>query len=341
MHSAYNDRDFPYDLDNVFQGEISTFIDSIIDLCRVYYFEIESIQILQLLKKLRNSRAYYGNDHSSITTLLSGLGDMIRGTSSSYLAIPFLLEQLRIEKYYLGCNHPDLAFILYNIGHIYETYDKLTEAEGYLTDALRVMNKNQRKGQLYALVMYKVGKINYRQSLYENAMKSFGLAIIEQQVAYEEFHPAVAEMYINVGKFQLEIGKLQDAMDSFLEALLILRMVFGNSYFKVAECLYLIGLIHESRADFEEALNALCQALTVEENSPDDDDGDEGQAFALAILHRISLIQGSIDADNCINVLEKLNNILSKSSSDYDKVIVLSMFGHSTNEDSPQIAAAA
>ena len=315
---------------------ISTFINSIIDLCHKYFFKIESIHILQLLNQLKESRACCGKDHSSIASLLSSLGEMIKGTSFSCLAIPLLLEQLRIEKYYLGCNHPDLASILHNIGHIYETYGKLTEAEKYLTDALGLLNKNNGKGKLYALVAYRIGIVNYRQSLYKEAMASFSLAIIQQQAAYEQFHPAVAEMHINIGKLQMEIGKLQDAMDNFLEALLIIRMVFGNANFKVAECLYLIGLIHESRADFEEALNVLYQALTIEENSLDDD----GEVFTLVTLHRIYLIQGSIGANDHINVLEKVENIFSNSIDNHAE-IALNIFGYNMYEDSPQMAAAA
>ena len=200
-----NQTDFPYDLDSISQCEFPTFVDSIIEMCHVHQFEMESIQMLQLLNQLKHSRTHYGKDHPSLTSILSTLNNMIGRTSFSYLAIPFLMEQLRIEKLYLGCNDPDLASILYSIGHIYETYDKVTEAEKYLADALDLLNKNQRKGQLYALVTYRLGIVNYQQSLYKDAMEMFSLAMIEQQAECKEFYPAVAEMHINIKKFQPEI----------------------------------------------------------------------------------------------------------------------------------------
>ena len=63
---------------------------------------------------------------------------------------------------------------------------------------------------------------------------------------------------MKVGKFQLEIGKLQEVMSNFLEVLAILQLVFGNDNTKVAECLYSIDLVYEARSEIEESLNISC-----------------------------------------------------------------------------------
>ena len=75
------------------------------------------------------------------------------------------------------------------------------------------MNTIQRKGRLFADMTYKIGIVEYRQTSHKDAMQNVRLATTEQQAAYEEFHPAVSEMHINVRKLQLEIGKLKDAMN--------------------------------------------------------------------------------------------------------------------------------
>ena len=56
-------------------------------------------------------------------------------------------------------------------------------------------------------------------------------------------------------------------MENFLGALLIIRMVLRNDHMKVAECLYGIGLVHEARAEFNELINVLSQALSLTENA--------------------------------------------------------------------------
>ena len=148
-----------------------------------------------------------------------------------------------------------MASILFNIGKIYERNGQLFEAKGYFTEALCLLNRHKRKGRLYAQITYYAGLINYRQSLYRDALEYFDLAITEQQAVYDDYHPDIAEMRMNIGQFQLEIGKLEEAMDNFLEALIILRMTFGNNHSKVAECLYGIGLIHEAKSEFSDSIN--------------------------------------------------------------------------------------
>jgi len=171
-------------------------------------------------------------------------------------------------------------------------------------------------------------------------MRYFNLAIIEQQASNEEFHPAVAELHISVGKYQLEIGKLNDAMDNFLQALTIIRMIFGNHHSKVAECLYAIGLIFEARADFEESINLMLQALSIKEISYNDDD-DDG-AFILVIVRRIGIIFASMgDADNAIQLLELIKRLILQTSNNFTEDILGSIFGYNTYIDSPAPTAAA
>merc|ERR1712125_193616 len=234
-------------------------------------------------------------------------------------------EQLRIAKFCLGQHHPDLASILYRIAQIYETCDKLKEAKNYLMDALSLLNKNQR-----------IGIVNYRQSLYKDAMKYFDIAIVEQKDANEEFHPAVAEMHINIGKFQLEIGILQDSMNNFLEALKIIRMTYGNNHSKVAECLYQVGLIHEARAEDQAALNVFFQALVIMKKIQDGDD--DGKELALLLLHRITLVHSSMDdAEKSNDALQGINNIVSNSFGDDSKEIAFRILGYNVNDNFSQI----
>jgi len=310
-----------------------------IQLCKQHRFGTQGAQIQQIVTKVRNIRVH-GRDNPSTANGLRRLGNMLVETSSSYLALPLFTEQLRIAKFCLGQHHPDLASILYRIAQIYETCDKLKEAKNYLMDALSLLNKNQRRGKIYALVTYRIGIVNYRQSLYKDAMKYFDIAIVEQKDANEEFHPAVAEMHINIGKFQLEIGILQDSMNNFLEALKIIRMTFGNNHSKVAECLYQVGLIHEARAEHQAALNVFFQALVIMKKIQDGDD--DGKELALLLLHRIALVHSSMDdAEKSNDALQSINNIVSNSFGDDAKEIAFRILGYNVDDNFSQIAAAA
>ena len=325
------------------QLDISTCIDFIVHVCSVDYFDAtQSIIILQKLNKLKNFREYFQyKDHPSLPKILCEIGSLIAETSQSQLALPFFVEQLRIEKYYLGSTHPDLASVLFSIGQVYEKNDQLVEGKKCFMEAFALLNNHGTKGQLYASLAYNIGLINFRQTSYKDAMEQFDLAITEYYAAYGDFHPAVAEVRMKIGYLQLEIGKLQDAMNNFLEALVILRIVLGNENCKVAQCLYGIGLIHEAKAEFIESLNVLSQALSINENAEDDDDEDD--TFSLVLLHRIGLIYQSIeDIDKAIKVFENLKNIIKlKFGDEKAEEKLLSTFGLSIINGSPQAAAAA
>lgn len=320
---------------------ILSFADFVIDLCNKRYFDqILNIKIKVQLNMLKKTKNYFGKlDHPSISKILNNIGNILAETTLPMLALPFFLEQLRIEQYYLGHHHPDLAFTLYKIGHIYESQDESEEAKMYFIDALCLLDFHERKGRLYATLAYNIGLVNYRQSLYEDATEYFKISLIEQHAAYEDFHPAVAEFHMHIGKCQLEIGMIQDALNNFLEAITILRMRFGNDNSKVAECLYGIGLVHETRSEYGESLNALYQALIIVKNAQHDDN-----AFSLLILHKIGIIYQSMEDtdDEANHVFENVKNIVkSKGRSDNVEEIESNIFGHNIDDASPPAAAAA
>ena len=310
-----------------------------------YYDPVLSMRIIQELNKLKGFMEYFqSNNHPSIPKLLCDIGSLLAETPLSQMALPFFTEQLRIEKYYLGYHHPDLASVLFTIGKIYEKNDQLVEGKKYFMEAFSLLINHKRKGKLYASVIYNIGLVNFRQTLYKDALESFDCAITEYYAAYGDFHPAVADVRMKVGTFQLEIGKLQDAMNNFLEALVILRMVFGNNHYKVAQCLYGIGLIHEAKAEFSEALGVFSQSLSINENAEDDCDGnDDDDTFSLVILHRIGLMYQSIeDIDRAFKVFDNLRNLIKLRCCDVDaENKLLNTFGLNMNDKCVQAAAAA
>jgi len=324
--------------------DISTFTDFVIDLCYQHYFDgVQSIELLKQLHKLKDSREYFNNqDHPSISDILCKIGNIILETSLSQLALPFFTEQYRIDKHYLGCHHPDLASVLFSIGQIHAQNNQLVEGKKYFTEAMSLLNTHKRKGQLYASLIYNIGLVNYQQSSYKEAFEQFEIAITEHLAAYGDFHPTVAQVRVKIGTLQLEIGKLCNAMDNFLEALVILRMVFGNNHSEVAQCLYAIALIHEAKAEHTESLNVLSQALSINENAQDIDDDDD-DTLSLVILHKMSLIYQSIEnVDKAMKIFENLKNLIKlKACDDEDEDKLLCSFGLCGNTDLPQAAAAA
>jgi len=286
------------------QDNMTSLINELIDHSNKYLLNIQITKMLPLLNKLQGLRKYYGHNHSSISDLLNRIGNILKDSPLSQVSIFFFLEQYRIEVYYLGYHHAYLAPTLYNIGHVYAKNNELSEAIYYFTEAYLILSKDTTKRPLYALTIYNIGLVNYRQSLYVDAMEFFNLAIKEERAFFGEFHPDVAEMHLKVGNMQQELGMVNVSMNNFLEALLILR-IGGNKNSKVVEILYNIGLIHEVRGEYAEALNAFYQSINIASDLEDD------FAVTIVISHKIVLIyQFMGDTDNTIRIFEGIINSL-------------------------------
>ena len=147
--------------------------------------------------------------------------------------------------------------------------------------------------------------IKHHKCLFVDASIAFDLALEEQRATVGEMHPDVAEMCLNIGDMQVEVGKLDDAVDKYLEALIILRVTHGNRHFKVCKILYKIGVIHKIRGEYDDGLNAFNQALDIARNEINEVE------FLIVILNEMSQIyQHKEDVRNVINIFEEIINII-------------------------------
>ena len=260
--------------------------------------------LVQLLTQLQIRRVHDGYNDSSIANMLNNIGKYLEQSNLSQLSLHFYLEQLRIEEFHLGRLHPDLADTFNSIGEVYASDDQYFEAAEYFQAAIFLLKANKKGGKLYSLVLYNAGLAQYHQLLLADAMENFNLSIKEKQNYLGKFHHNVAEMHLNVGKLLLEMGRIDAAMDNFLNALVIMRMNMGNSS-TVSEILYYIGLTHRINDEQTEALNSFNQSLDIVNEHYDDD------ICMVLILHKIGLTNQSMgDIDKAINTFEQIVNIV-------------------------------
>jgi len=133
----------------------------------------------------------------------------------------------------------------------------------------------------------------------------FEKAVQIQKEFFGEYHPQVADMMCNIGVARLEIGRVNEALDNFMEALLIRRLVFGNDHSIVAELLFRIVQIHELKGEQEEALNVFNETLHVVKK-------DNPLSVAVAItLQNIAQIHHSIgNFDKAIDAFQDALSII-------------------------------
>ena len=281
-------------------------INDVINDCNSCFFSRDKICTeVDLLHKLLAYIDYFGRNDSSIIVILNEIAKRFEDSQSPSLSLHFYKEQLRIEKLYLGHVHPDLANTLNSIGEVYVNNEQFSEAAKYFEEAFHLLKDTCRRGNFFALILYNLGHAQYHQSLIAIASESFSLASKEQIDALGEFHPDVAEMHLKIGKLLMDYGKIDTAMDYFLRALMVTRMVTGNSCSRVSEILYNIGLCHKMNGEYKQAVNSFYQALDILDGQP------VAEEPVILILNQIAIAYHWVeDINNAIIVVEKIISVI-------------------------------
>lgn len=286
------------------------FLENTNDAINLYHGHLDAsvtIKVKSLLNQLKSSNEKLGRNHHSMPGLLNSIRENLSDIGLSHVSILFFLEQLRIEKFYLGNHHLDLTHTLCRISEIYIESHQLSEAADYLSDAMRILNKGNKKGTTYAKTIFNIGLVKYHQSLHYDAFEMFNLAITEQRNALGDYHPDVSKMLVKIADLQLETGNLMNAMDNYKEALMIRRIIHGQVNSKIPEILIKIASIYKMKSEHEEALNNLHQALIATENLVD---ADKSMIHILSEMCLIYEING--DTKNSIKILQQIVEIIAE-----------------------------
>ena len=296
-------------------------IHQAIDTCNQCIFKFnERKVIIELLVRLQEFRKYYSYNDSSLSNILDEIDKRLQDSHLSQLSLDFLQEKLRIEKLYLGPCHADIASTLYRIGQVYAENEQAIQASEYFLEALFLLKERNKKGEILALTLFNLGLIQYKSSPVD-AMKIFHCSIKAKEDALGEFHPTVAEMHLTIGRLQLQTGMRDNAMHTFLQALMILRMSNGNNSEKVGEILYHIGLCHKERSEYIEALNSLYQSMEIAKQF-------QCKETIIMILHKISLVyQCMKDYGNAINITEEMIDVIKQEQGE-NNICVAVVLGH-------------
>ncbi|CAB9526404.1 repeat-containing protein [Seminavis robusta] len=107
----------------------------------------------------------------------------------------------------------------------------------------------QRQTQVSQL--YKEGR--YQQGL-ELAEET--LAAMKEHYTTDEFHPATASAYLNVGLFHKQLGHFDKAKDHYQHALQGYQETVGTDHASYAMVLHNLGILHQSQIHFDSNLKA-------------------------------------------------------------------------------------
>ena len=234
------------------------------------------------LKKANDIISLKCFEHSMMSEYLKHIGNKLIEINLQQIALPFLLEQLRVEKQLFESQHTKTAETLLTIGLTYVDLDQLPHALECFNQILNVRNSDGSNGPLYAQALYNIGYVNYIQEYPNIAWKYFEKAINASKEVQGQFSPDIAEMLFDVARFEIELGRTNEALPKLLESLMIRRLVFGNNHSLALETMCEIGKLHELEGDVLESLNIYRQILSLHSLAG------KGNEHRVIILHRVA-----------------------------------------------------
>ena len=269
---------------------------------------VKGRELMFYLEKANDAVSLGCFEHSMMPEYLKVIGTNLLEMTLYEIALPFFLEQLRIEEFSLRRQHSLIAETLITIGLTYLKLDILPQALEYFHRVLNVLNSHENKRYVHALALYNIGFVNYKQEYLSIAWKYFADAIYILKESQGELHSDVAEMLLNIAKYEMEAGRLKDALPKLLESLMISRLNFGNYHSSTLNTMYQIGRWHELQEDASEALNIYQQILSAYSTSEVSGD----KSFEVVLFHRLAELSYLVEKqEEAIEAYLEILNIIS------------------------------
>ncbi len=224
-------------------------------------------------KALKIRERVLGVGSMDYTLSLNNIGILLSELGYYENALEYLNLVLEIRKETLGENHPYYASALVSIGQVYVQMDDGKNALRYYTMAFETGGVNLDDATR-AQWLNDIGLISYNLGDYENAEKSYLLALDIWENVLGVKDSNYAQLMNNIGLLLADWGDYQNAMVYYLEAMDVWGETIGEDHPNYAALLSNIGILYYYVGDYPNALKYYTQALEIRkkvlgENDPD------------------------------------------------------------------------
>ena len=144
--------------------------------------------------------------------------------------------------------------------------DENYEAKKLATSILRLTS---RKDTLAASAYHLLGKVEFNDALFKDALKYFEKALTIQKEKLPENHPDIAKSLLAIGITQNQLGQIDLAFQNIHTALNINNIAFGEEHPSTAETLGALGTIYSIQGEDDRATETIQTAIDIfkKENS--------------------------------------------------------------------------
>lgn len=160
-----------------------------------------------------------------------------------------------------------LARTVMNMGQVHFVNCDYEASMNTCLDAMRLLHTTNFEDMEAAAAWFNIGVLHHHMGQKEEALLYLDKFIDRARELVGPTHQ-VADALHRKGRIVFEMGNLYECMKSLNEALTIRKVVLGEQHESVAESLCLIGKVLQAREEYDFALNALQEALTVMKSQP-------------------------------------------------------------------------
>ena len=150
----------------------------------------------------------------------------------------------------------EAADYAYQLGNVYYTQIKYSEAQKWYEQAVRLSPENPEYLNSLGIVCYDMG--DYKKAIdYLNKSLSIKKAVLGDN------HPSVADTLNNLGLVYRSMGDYKKAIDYLNKSLSITKAVLGDNHPDVAGTLNNLGTAYGSMGDYKKAIDYLNKSLSI------------------------------------------------------------------------------
>jgi tetratricopeptide (TPR) repeat protein len=249
------------------------------------------------LRTLQDKRHELGPHNTEVASVLNFIGTLLFHQRELDHALLFFQEELRLEEQLIDCDDDvSVSVTCNNIGRILQELGRFPQAIYYYQRSLKhkfgdaVAELEGCKGlakidssnsvfpdacddcedrpatmNLYSTVWYNLGLIHDKMGAYTDAIKAFQMSLKLRRAMLGRDHADVACLLYNIGVLQMEQQLLNEATDSFREALRIRRVdATGQLNDRhVVKTLQKLASLHKSNGNIPGALEACKEVVHI------------------------------------------------------------------------------
>ena len=246
------------------------------------------------LRTLQDKRQDLGPHNTEVASVLNFIGTLLFHQRELDHALLFFQEELRLEEQLIKCDEDvSVSVTCNNIGRILQELGRFPQAIFYYQRSLRhkygdvvcdfegakkmdccssVFPDVTEDGDvppatmnLYSTVWYNLGLIHDKIGAYADAIKAFQMSLKLRRAMLGRDHADVACLLYNIGVLQMEQQLLNEATDSFREALRIRRVAATGQLNDrhVVKTLQKLASLHKSKGNIRGALEACREVIHI------------------------------------------------------------------------------